>query len=156
TKSAYHPPLNRRPALTLRAVSHACQSGKDRQTRQPMQGLLAPETETRVELSGERRAAPRSSFWSNCGLVLVLCVLAMTLRLYLVRHTEVAARDSIGYIRYAWQLGHQPWREVLCKTEQPPLYALSVLAMSAPVHRVFKGPESVVMQLSAQLVSVLA
>src|SRR5438552_1549110 len=130
--------------------SYSSQCGKDTETRQAMQGLLVHETATRTEPLDERRASPRSSWWSNLGLVLVLCVLAATLRLYLVWRTEVAARDSIGYIRYAWQLGHRPWADVLRDMEQPPLYALSVLAMSAPVHQVFQGPESTAMQLSAQ------
>jgi hypothetical protein len=45
---------------------------------------------------------------------------------------------------------------VLRQTEQPPLYALAVLGMSKPVGHFVAGPESVVMQLSAQLVSALA
>jgi hypothetical protein len=74
----------------------------------------------------------------------------------MVWHTEVAARDSIGYIRYARQLQDQPWQEVLRNTEQPPLYALAVLAVSSPIRRFVDGPDSVAMQLSAQLASAIA
>lgn len=101
-------------------------------------------------------AAGRSARWTDVGFLLLLVGIALALRLYLVRHTEVAARDSIGYIRYAWQLGHQPWATVLRATEQPPLYALAVLAMSSPVGHFVDGPESVVMQLSAQVTSAVA
>jgi 4-amino-4-deoxy-L-arabinose transferase-like glycosyltransferase len=88
--------------------------------------------------------------------MMLLIGIALPGRLYLVRHTEVAARDSIGYIRYARQLGNEPYIHVLRATEQPPLYALTILAISAPVRHFAVGPESAVMQLSAQLASVLA
>jgi hypothetical protein len=88
--------------------------------------------------------------------VALLLLIAGGLRLYLVAHTEVAARDSIGYIRYARQLEAGPWQEVVRKTEQPPLYALAVSAASGPVRQLMSGPESVLMQRSAQLVSALA
>jgi hypothetical protein len=78
------------------------------------------------------------------------------LRLWLVWHTEVAARDSIGYIRYAWQLSHQPWREVIRTTEQPPGYALAIVGASYVVRNFIHAPESIVMQLGAQLASALA
>jgi hypothetical protein len=98
----------------------------------------------------------RSSVWTDIGSISLLIVLVLSLRLYLVWHTEVAARDSIGYIRYAWQLKNQPWLEVLRQTEQPPLYAVGVLAMSIPVDRWMGAPQSIGFQRSAQLASVLA
>jgi hypothetical protein len=98
----------------------------------------------------------RSAVWTNLGSMLLLIAIASAFRFYLLRHTEVAARDSIGYIRYAYQLADRPWKDVLRQTEQPPLYALAVLAMSQPVSHFVAGPESVVLQLSAQLVSALA
>src|SRR5262249_20130028 len=50
----------------------------------------------------------------------------------------------------------QPWMEVLRHTEQPPLYALALLGMSVPLRHVMGAPESVLMQTSAQLTSVVA
>src|SRR5215471_15942487 len=89
--------------------------------------------------------------WRTTDLVSVglLLILASGLRLYLVAHTEVAARDSIGYIRYAWQLENRSWIQVLRETEQPPLYALAIKAASAPVRQFVTGPETIVMQRTA-------
>src|SRR6516164_6807744 len=97
-------------------------------------------------------------YWRTTDLVSVglLLILASGLRLCLVAHTEVAARDSIGYIRYAWQLENRSWIQVLRETEQPPLYALAIKAASAPVRQFVTGPKSIVMQRTAQLVSALA
>jgi hypothetical protein len=100
--------------------------------------------------------APRAWRWADVGSVALLLLIASSVRLYLVRNTEVAARDSIGFIRYASQLGHQPWTEVLRATEQPPLYALAIQAASKPVRHFMDAPESIVMQRSAQLVSAIA
>ena len=46
-------------------------------------------------------------------LVGVLVLLVLPLRLWLLGNTEVTARDSIGYIRYALQFENKPWRQVL-------------------------------------------
>jgi hypothetical protein len=86
----------------------------------------------------------------------LLLILTSALRLYLVSHTEVAARDSIGYIRYAWQLENRSWIQVIRETEQPPLYALAIREASIPLRQFITGPDSVIMQRSAQLVSALA
>jgi hypothetical protein len=90
--------------------------------------------------------------------LLVLLLLAAGLRLWLYCHTEVAARDSIGFIRMAWQLEHRPWKDVLNDPEsgQHPGYPVLVLCASVPVRQFLHGPESLVMQNSAQLMSVLA
>jgi hypothetical protein len=93
----------------------------------------------------------------DLGLLLLLLGIVLTLRLWLVWHTEVAARDSIGYIRYAWQLQHEPWRDVLCQKDRGgPGYPLALLAVSYPVHHLLHGPESTLMVLSAQLASAIA
>lgn len=79
------------------------------------------------------------------------------MRLWQVVHTEVTSRDSIGFIRYAWQLQHQedPFA-VVRGAEQHPGYPLMVLAASWPVRLFHPGPDSVAMQLSAQIASSLA
>jgi hypothetical protein len=114
----------------------------------PSQVVLVPK--------GESAVVPRSWRLADFTSVTLLLVIAAGLRLYLVAHTEVAARDSIGYIRYARQLETGPWQEVFRGTEQPPLYALAIRAASGPVQHFMSGPESVLMQRSAQLVSALA
>ena len=71
-------------------------------------------------------------------------------------HTEVASRDSISYIRIAWQLGHGDWREVLPGSPQHPAYPLTVLALAGPVSHLIPNDLPRAWQLSAQLASALA
>ena len=82
----------------------------------------------------------------------------MALRAWHLTHTEVAARDSIGFIRYAWQLAHHPWVETIRDPRQQQHfgYPFAILAVSYPVRAFVPGPETAVMQLSAQLTSCLA
>jgi hypothetical protein len=94
--------------------------------------------------------------WRDGASLLVLLLLAGGIRTWLFCHTEVAARDSIGFIRIAWQLEHRSWVDVLKQSEQHPGYPVLLLAVSVPVRQVLHGPEAVVMQFSAQLTSVLA
>ncbi len=110
----------------------------------------------RAEQGGSRAA--RTARWQEVGALLLLLLLAAGLRVYLFRHTEVAARDSIGFIRMAWKFQSQPWWQVLRDptTEQHPAYPLLILAASLPVRHLVGGPDAVWMQVSAQLVSVLA
>jgi 4-amino-4-deoxy-L-arabinose transferase-like glycosyltransferase len=88
--------------------------------------------------------------------LLALLLLAAGLRVWLLCHTEVAARDSIHFIRIAWQLEHEPWMHVLRHVEMHPGYPVLILLASVPVGHLVHCPETVLMQLSAQLVSVLA
>ena len=88
--------------------------------------------------------------------LLLLLLFASGLRVWQVSHTEVAARDSIGFIRYAWELQRQPWPDVVRRAEQHPGYPLVILATSLSVRHFYHGPESILMQLSAQLASAIA
>jgi hypothetical protein len=93
--------------------------------------------------------------WDWKPLVLLL-LLALGMRAWQLTHTEVAARDSIGYIRIAWQLEHHSWVEVVRNAPQHPLYPLTVLAVSVPVRAVWHGDLADAMQTSAQLAAALA
>jgi hypothetical protein len=88
--------------------------------------------------------------------LLVLLLLAAGLRTWLLFHTEVAARDSILFIRIAWQLEREPWTHVLQHAEQHPGYPVAILITSRVVRHFLTAPDTVIMQLSAQLTSVLA
>jgi hypothetical protein len=94
----------------------------------------------------------------DLALIAVLLFAATGLRAWHLTHTEVAARDSIGYIRYAWQLRHHPWLEVVGdpRQQQHPGYPAAILAMSYPVRALVRRPDAEAMQLSAQLASCLA
>jgi hypothetical protein len=96
--------------------------------------------------------------WVRGELVplVVLLAAAVGLRVWHLCHTEVAARDSIGFIRYAWQLHQQPWLDVVAHGEQHPGYPAAVLLTSLVVRPCVSGPESLTMQLSAQLASSVA
>jgi hypothetical protein len=96
------------------------------------------------------------SRWADARLILLLVLLTAGLRTWQVLHTEVASRDSIGYIRIAWQLLHRPWSEVLPTAAQHPGYPLALLAVSVPVRHLVSGDLPAVMQLSAQLTSAAA
>lgn len=90
------------------------------------------------------------------GLILVLLLVAAGIRTWLLTHTVVAARDSIGYIRYAWQLDHKSWQTVLKDSFQHPGYPITVLLVSKPVRAFYHGTDAEVWQLSAQLASAIA
>jgi hypothetical protein len=94
----------------------------------------------------------------DLALIGLLLLVAVSLRAWHLKHTEVAARDSIGFIRYAWQLAHHPWVKTIADPGQQQHfgYPFAILAVSYPVRAFVSGPETTVMQLSAQLTSCLA
>jgi hypothetical protein len=82
-------------------------------------------------------------------------VTALSLHLWVIARTEVAARDSVGYIRYALRLEREPLLSVLKETEQPPGYAATVLVVSWPVRAWRGNSECDTMVLSCQLASAI-
>jgi 4-amino-4-deoxy-L-arabinose transferase-like glycosyltransferase len=89
-------------------------------------------------------------------LLLTLFVLAGLIRCWLISHTEVTARDGVGFMRYAWQLKTQPWTHVLRENPHPPLYPFTILLVSYPVRTLLPGGDTFLLQLSAQLTTALA
>src|SRR4051794_2496189 len=77
--------------------------------------------------------------------LLVLLALAGGVRIWLIGHTEVTARDGIGFIRYAWDLHNRPWKEVLRENPHPPFYPVTVLATSVPLRHILSESNSQVM-----------
>lgn len=94
--------------------------------------------------------------WADWRWLALLVVLVVPLRAWLLWNTEVMARDSVGFIRYALNFDEQSWGTVLRSFDQHPGYPAAIWLVSAPVRAWAGGvtPES--MQLSAQLVSALA
>jgi len=88
--------------------------------------------------------------------LLGLMLLATTIRVWLLCHTEVTSRDSIGFERYAWELQNKNWISVLHDNVHHPLYPITILAVSTPIRYLLGGSELEIMQLSAQLASGLA
>jgi len=99
--------------------------------------------------------AGRSRDWK---LLLPLLLITLTLRVVMLCRTEVPARDSIGYIRYALEFERPDltWGDVLRKNHQHPGYPLIVLGVSYPVRYFLGGITPYSMQLSAQIASGLA
>src|SRR5262245_19942814 len=100
--------------------------------------------------------APRHSFRSDLCLLVVLMARAAGIGSWLSSPTEVASRDSIGYIRMAWMFQHHPWTEVLRNGGYHPFHPLLILATSQAVRQFVSLPEAVTMQVSAQFTSILA
>lgn len=94
--------------------------------------------------------------WHELTLLALLLFLAVGIRAWVIGHTEVAARDSIGFIRYALELERYHWKEVLERNLQHPGYPMVLLAVSWPVRHFLGGTNYASMQLSAQLASALA
>ena len=108
----------------------------------------------------DERAPSAELCWNRLDwkLVALLLLLAAGLRVWQLTHTEVAARDSIGFIRHAWHFRQAPvsdWPEVLAHSEQHPLYPLAILAVSRALEPCLDSPTEL-MQWSAQLASALA
>ncbi len=95
----------------------------------------------------------RGRDWLLLGL---LVLLVLPLRCWLLYNTEVTARDSIGYIRYALAFEHKPWPQVWQEQDQHPGYPLAVWAMAIPVRAWAGHTNAATMQLSTQLVSFIA
>jgi hypothetical protein len=94
--------------------------------------------------------------WRGAALVVLLLLAAGGLRAWHLRHTEVAARDSIGFIRIAWQMGHGDFRQAVRDGEQHPGYPLAILGTSTLVRKVSSADDAVIMQRSAQLANSVA
>src|SRR5882724_9500339 len=96
--------------------------------------------------------------WKKDAIALgLLVLLVLPLRLWLLVNTEVAARDSIGYIRYALKFeSEEGWKQVIKDNDQHPGYALTVLAVSQPLRSASGQTDAATMQLAAQLTTVLA
>lgn len=100
--------------------------------------------------------APRTTHKTDWLLIGVLVALVLPLRLWLICNTEVTARDSIGYIRYALQFEQKPWAKVLQQNHQHPGYPVLVWLTSLPIRAMEDATTAANMTLSAQLVSLVA
>lgn len=88
--------------------------------------------------------------------LLALLFISCLLRAWHLISTEVTARDSIHFIRMAWQLEHEPWKEVLSKATQHPGYPIAILGMGKLIRPAFPEDLPTAMQVSAQMVSAFA
>jgi hypothetical protein len=104
--------------------------------------------EPTIDLPGAR--------WGHLRWLLLLLLLAAGMRAWQLTHTEVATRDSIAYIGFAWRLQNEPWTEVLRSCEHHPVYPVLIHLASGPVRQAIPDDLPRAMQLAAQLVSCIA
>jgi hypothetical protein len=119
---------------------------------------------TEVHVGGRLEAvAPRRVTDSGDRLrLLALLAVGALVHVWVVAHTSVTARDSIGFARIALQLenphasGLHDLTEVLKTAHHPPGYPLAVLAASEVVRPAYPAPLPDQMLLSAQVASAIA
>jgi hypothetical protein len=99
---------------------------------------------------------PHSTPRRDWPLLVLLLLLALAMRVWQVTTCEVAARDSVTYVRIAWLLEHGDWRQVIPKSPHHPAYPLTILAVSSVVRQLDPGLLPDRMQLSAQIASSIA
>ncbi|MFO0843594.1 MAG: glycosyltransferase family 39 protein [Gemmataceae bacterium] len=104
-------------------------------------------------LSIDPAPTPTRSDWR---WLLLLVTIAVGLRAWQIGTTELTSRDSVAYIRYAWRLGHEPWRHVVTHEIHHPGYGFLVAAVARPVRLLIPDDLPRAMQLSAQLAASLA
>jgi 4-amino-4-deoxy-L-arabinose transferase-like glycosyltransferase len=98
------------------------------------------------------RSDPRRDLTS----LLVLAIASIGLHGWIIARTAVPARDGVMFIRYAWELQRQPWPEVLRDHPQPPLYPLTIDAVSLAFRWAVQSTVALRMQYSAQIAAALA
>ena len=80
----------------------------------------------------EKSSGPkRDRRWRReAGPILILLLLTSGIHAWLFYHTELPARDGVGFMRYAWRLQHEPWGDVLRTSHQHPGYPLTIATAS--------------------------
>ena len=87
-------------------------------------------------------------------ILIVLMLLVGGIRGWQLTHTEVAARDSIGFIRYAWLLENSnDWKSVIKDAQQHPGFPFAIHFVNKPVRYFVDGDLPFAYQLSSQFVS---
>lgn len=109
----------------------------------------------------EQERAPTNRAWlGDLWRLAAIVMLAFAVRFWVLQHTEVLSRDSIGFIRFALQLEAPPKGssilQVIRSNTQPPGYPAALLLVSQPVRSYVGATTCDSMVLSAQLTSVLA
>jgi hypothetical protein len=93
--------------------------------------------------------------WPDWRWLALLLVLVVGIRAWQFLRTEVASRDSVAYIRYAWRLENEPWLQVMRTSEHHPGYPLAVYLAGKVTRGHWPDDLPLAMQRAAQLVSCL-
>jgi hypothetical protein len=89
-------------------------------------------------------------------LIVGLMLVTLVLRLWQVTHTEVLARDSIGFIRMAYEIEQYGWKTAIAGAEQHPGFPLVILAVRQVGGDWLGDDLPHLWQLAAQVASSLA
>lgn len=108
------------------------------------------------DLQTQSKLTPASTVWQDWRWLVLLFAFVVPLRGWLLVNTEVLARDSVGYIRYALRFEENTWGDVLRSFDQHPGYPAAIWLISQPMRALAGETTPEVMRLSAQLVSALA
>ncbi len=92
----------------------------------------------------------------DLGLILILLLVGTGIKAWLLTHTEVLAKDGIGFIQFAARLQQEPWLKVLREANQHPLYPIHVLVISSVLQGPNAAPDCLAWQRSAQMANALA
>lgn len=109
-----------------------------------------------MDVRADAKFAHLSSGRSDLFYLLLLLALVLPLRAWLLFNTEVAARDSIGYIRYALHFETQTWGDAVRSNAQHPGYSFCVWLLSQPLRAAHGTTDAEIMRLAAQGVSAIA
>jgi len=109
-----------------------------------------------LDTTGHDARSAAQDRWRDLGLIVLLVVLAVVVRGWLLTHTEVPARDTVGFIRYALEFEDESWSSVVKKNHQHPGYPITILAVSWPVRALSHEAAAEAMSLSARLASGFA
>ena len=95
-------------------------------------------------------------FVNELRLVGFLLLMALGLRIWHYSTTEVPSRDTVYYIRMAWNIANGRGIEAIRGAEQHPGYPLVVCAVDGMVGPLITGSQAERYQRSAQISSILA
>jgi hypothetical protein len=102
------------------------------------------------------KPVPDSPPWPTWRWLVLLMVLTAGMRAWQFTHTEVISRDTLSYIRMAWQLEHGNVRQVLRHAPYHPGYPASILLTYQVVWPLAGDDLAVALQRSAQLAAAMA
>jgi hypothetical protein len=96
--------------------------------------------------------SPKINYW-HLGILFLLVLFCRT---WQITHTEVAARDSIGYIRYAWNLANtSDIVGLMRESHQHPGFPFAIHLFSKPLSYLTGFNQVDAYQFSSQMVSVV-
>lgn len=101
-------------------------------------------------------ASPFRILVVDVRLILVLLICAAGLRMWHLATTEVTSRDSIHYMRMAWEMGHGRAISAIRDGEQHPGYPIALCVVQAGVGLISSAPSPERYQWAAQWTSIVA